>query len=142
MVNPKTQEIKSYRPSDSRASNTQNVEGAICVRHISVSGALQFAVLHAVCCVLHRPASQVIHCSELFDRHYHHYRSSPHQILRNTSQWMGPRKQTTIPWRSRGTDNTNETLLTTKSDIHVSDPSAGSPTETLLRLLLPLDDTV
>ncbi len=41
------------------------VESAICVRHVSVSGALQFAVFHAVCCVLHRPASRVIHCSEL-----------------------------------------------------------------------------
>lgn len=44
---------------------TKYVGSAICVRHVSVSGALQFAVLHAVSCVLHRPASRVIHCSEL-----------------------------------------------------------------------------
>ena len=29
-----------------------------------------------------------------------------------------------------------------KEWIHVNDPSAGSPTETLLRLLLPLNDKV
>ena len=28
------------------------------------------------------------------------------------------------------------------SQIHLNDPSAGSPTETLLRLLLPLNDKV
>ena len=29
-----------------------------------------------------------------------------------------------------------------KTQVNVNDPSAGSPTETLLRLLLPLDDKV
>ena len=29
-----------------------------------------------------------------------------------------------------------------KTDVHTNDPSAGSPTETLLRLLLPLSDKV
>ena len=43
-----------------------NDRAAICVRHVSVSEALQFAVFHAVSSVLHRNASQVIHCSELY----------------------------------------------------------------------------
>ncbi len=49
---------------------TMNVGAAICVRHVSVSGALQFAVFHAVSSVLHRNASQVIHCSELYINHH------------------------------------------------------------------------
>ena len=62
------QEMMSTRQTDPQAGvpPTSTAESAICVRHISVSGALQFAVFHAVCCVLHRPASQVIHCSELY----------------------------------------------------------------------------
>ena len=57
-----------YRITDPRTdvALTINDRAAICVRHVSVSGALQFAVFHAVSSVLHRNASQVIHCSELY----------------------------------------------------------------------------
>ena len=69
----------SNRPSDRRASN-KNVESAMCVRHVSVSGALQFAVFRAVCCVLHRPASRVIHCSEL-QKIQHFFLSITHKTV-------------------------------------------------------------
>jgi hypothetical protein len=68
--------VLKYRTHDQACCNHQtlrqtwpcqiNDRAAICVRHVSVSGALQFAVFHAVSSVLHRNASQVIHCSELY----------------------------------------------------------------------------
>ena len=36
----------------------------------------------------------------------------------------------------------SQTMCTVKFWMHANDPSAGSPTETLLRLLLPLSDEV
>ena len=41
------------------------------------------------------------------------------------------------PWREAHTE-----MCTKYSGSHANDPSAGSPTETLLRLLLPLSDKV
>lgn len=56
---------RSHRTLRQAYLQHKSAEGAICVRHVSVSGALQFAVFHAICRVLHRPASRVIHCPEL-----------------------------------------------------------------------------
>ena len=165
------------RPSDRRASIIAD-RSAICVRHISVSGALQFAVFHAVGCVFHRPTSRVIHCSELFlsflthlrrrsssrekasitlsvqycahqrtDRQ-HHKRQIPVLGPAGHDRQLRPLSRS---WRSRGDkkastlychQNQRETLFFLSDLLFGSDPSAGSPTETLLRLLLPLDDTV
>ena len=44
-------------------------------------------------------------------------------------------------WAQRAHD-TREALFTHEAFGYVNDPSAGSPTETLLRLLLPLNDQV
>ena len=78
---------------------------------------LQFALHIAVRCVLHRFKSQDIHREELL---LNFKNLSPNQLtLIFTSQPSHPQ------------------LL-----INQNDPSAGSPTETLLRLHLPLDDKI
>lgn len=53
-----------FRPSDGRGPGLVP-EAAMCVRKISAQGVLQFTPSLAAGCVLHRPASRVIHCSEL-----------------------------------------------------------------------------
>ena len=60
-----------------------------------------------------------------------------------------PKEQKSPPGGLEAQPNANETTFFTRSDIQPnrlngigSDPSAGSPTETLLRLLLPLDSQV
>lgn len=76
---------------------------------------LQFALLIALSCVLHRFKSQDIHRNEF-------YSVIPQfQPLNQINQNC---------W------NTTQTIP------YYNDPSAGSPTETLLRLLLPLDSQV
>jgi hypothetical protein len=40
---------------------------AMCVRNVDVQCVLQFTLIHAVGCVLHRPTSRVIHRLELSD---------------------------------------------------------------------------
>ncbi|GFQ66892.1 uncharacterized protein TNCT_32721 [Trichonephila clavata] len=54
------------RPSDRRGSR-RGAGAAMCVRIISDLSVLQFTPNLAAGCVLHRPASRVIHCSELYD---------------------------------------------------------------------------
>ena len=39
---------------------------AMCVRDVDDQGVLQFTLLHAVCCALHRRTSRVIHRLELY----------------------------------------------------------------------------
>ena len=51
--------IHLYRPSDRRGNEATS---AMCVQDVDDQCVLQFTLRRAVCCVLHRPASQVIHC--------------------------------------------------------------------------------
>ena len=93
-----------------------NVEGAICVRHVSVSGALQFTVFHAVCCVLHRPVSQVIHFSELFSRIINQTNQLSHFIAMKThpnffgTSWTES-EESKLAVSRYNQENTSETLL-------------------------------
>ena len=49
-----------------RQALLQNKSGAaICVRIVDVQCVVQFTLFLALCCVLHRPLSQVIHCQVL-----------------------------------------------------------------------------
>ena len=119
----------------------------MCVRHVSVSGALQFAVFRAVCCVLHRPASRVIHCSELWKKFFF-FINIIYSAIQYTQQnskkqipKLGPEGQKTIHTGDLNSQQSNRRDSFAWKN-HDGDPSAGSPTETLLRLLLPLDDTV
>ena len=75
---------------------------------------LQFALLIALSCVLHRFKSQDIHRNEFYLTNQPPTFSQINQNCCNTTQ--------TLPY--------------------YNDPSAGSPTETLLRLHLPLNDKI
>jgi hypothetical protein len=48
-------------------------EAAICVQDIAAQYILQFAIVIALCCALHRFASRVIHRSECFYSFYYQH---------------------------------------------------------------------
>ena len=105
----------------------------------SIHGILQFTMVIALRCTLHQHANQDICC-------WNHSYNTLHKL------------QPTFWWRTRFTHTAaaqqsavaNSTLTPYQCTSHIShldvhytnDPSAGSPTETLLRLLLPLSDKV
>ena len=87
---------------------------------------LQFALLIAIRCVLHRFKSQDIHRKKLFRNFF----------IPN---------QKPIPKFKFYTENKPIKLTFGKLNqyyININDPSAGSPTETLLRLHLPLNGKI
>ena len=162
------------------------------------SSVLQFTFRHAVCCVLHRPQSQVIHCTVLFSLIRHSFQSTPktkpeYEITshhgrarfkpmcrpsclkaalspravfgaphphtghrraqdqrtgRQCRTRRGRDRRRAISQRTRtisrpGTRETHFSIHPALGRANLNnDPSAGSPTETLLRLLLPLDAQV
>ena len=59
------------------------------------------------------------------------------QDLQNVHSWRNNKDETSVHTHSRG--RASNSLF---KFIYDNDPSAGSPTETLLRLLLPLNDQV
>ena len=102
--------------------------GACCVRRPNDSRVLQFALLIAVRCVLHRYGNQDIHRRK-FSFCLNGIRSQVTFLIRRSQRilrshwWISEEKHQGVTFG-------------------VNDPSAGSPTETLLRLLLPLSDKV
>ena len=149
---------------------------------------LQFAFRHAVSCVLHRPPSQVIHCTVLFHNKVQLTKKwpksttdisgdsssrggrarktrrraksferldltqstrPPAERLAGRTKWsraLAPRtasgQRQTSQW-PRDEESRDRSLCKARSfEETVNDPSAGSPTETLLRLLLPLNAQV
>ena len=138
---------------------------------------LQFTFRRAVCCVLHRPPSQVIHCSVFSKSSWPQsaeVQSTVAELLTGEQQftsWNGRRalslsstRQEAVhgllrqTWRPDLTQRTSKSkadkpktrgnkargffkLLSEENEFD-NDPSAGSPTETLLRLLLPLNAQV
>ena len=105
----------------------------LAFNNLSIPGTSQFTMRFAVRCVLHRFSSQDIHrCKEYVSN------STVSTDLTNNLD-MG-----NIPQESHRLRD-SQTVEKTKMDlllICANDPSAGSPTETLLRLLLPLSDKV
>ena len=87
---------------------------------------LQFALLIAIRCVLHRFKSQDIHRKKLFRNFF---------ILKPNQKPIPKFKFYTEnkPIKRINPNPPNQYI------ININDPSAGSPTETLLRLILPLD---
>ena len=132
----------------------------MCVQSSSVLRVLQFTPFNVVCYVLHRSVSQVIHgqqlssfttiasvksmaVSEIEDASRLDYivvhSSNPftHQacVIAHHKYW-----QADSPAISRGRLKVNHTKV--GINFAGNDPSAGSPTDTLLRLLLPLNNQV
>ena len=54
------------QPTLRQAWPRERPRAAICVQDIDGQCVLQFTLIHAACCALHRLASRVIHCSEFF----------------------------------------------------------------------------
>lgn len=127
---------------------------------------LQFTPSIAFRYVLHRGRSQDIHCRESFIfEHVTSGRSTPFYTnyndlgttRANTAASLCPRPGNTRLLRqhllsvTRGPNPRRSTAAASSAPSHIhrkwlvqctNDPSAGSPTETLLRLLLPLNDKV
>jgi hypothetical protein len=128
-----------------------------------IHGILQFTPSIAFCCVLHRCKSRDIRCRESF---LHNKRAScvnlkvPQQKHYPSSMILGTFRAGSIACHARVHTtcmhadivmrehmNSHTLVLNTRSQVirkagFDNDPSAGSPTETLLRLLLPLNDKV
>ena len=47
----------------------RQLAAAMCVQDVDVQGVLQFTLIHAVGCALHRRTSRVIHCLEYYHSH-------------------------------------------------------------------------
>ncbi len=56
----------SVQPTLRRAWPRDQPEAAMCVQGVDVQCVLQFTLIHAASCALHRRASRVIHCPKLF----------------------------------------------------------------------------
>ncbi|KAL9384432.1 hypothetical protein Peur_004549 [Populus x canadensis] len=110
------------RDTQADVPSTRRPRAQLAFKDSMVHGILQFTPSIAFRYVLHRCESRDIRCRESF-------RLSPEEGAPPTPRLRGRAPSTQFPWRfsRRGFDN---------------DPSAGSPTETLLRLLLPLNDKV
>ena len=161
----------------------------MCVRDVDVQCVLQFTLINAAGCALHRRTSRAIHRLELcfacverrvrcvqlsftvgrlrVDECERRLFFNDRRSETGRAAWVGARRAGTGSRRGAGalayrrssireTQADTETLASSKSDglsdgctrregatcANGNDPSAGSPTETLLRLLLPLDHRV
>ena len=126
---------------------------------------LQFTRLHAVSCVLHRPTSRVIHHSRLiFSSVLFVYIMFTKLVCIYVYKFGADQKRTAVlpvpcficfcahtQGRTRGRlekfRRSKSSYFPTRNLLFWffyfgNDPSAGSPTETLLRLLLPLSNQV
>ena len=110
---------------------------------------LQFTLRIAFRCVLHRCESQEIRCWKLCLRISHSLTASDNRSYRKV--YVEKKKRLVLGIALHDlrffllTLHTRWVWIFWKSAINtliVNDPSAGSPTETLLRLLLPLNDQV
>ena len=120
-----------------------------------IHGILQFTLRIAFRCVLHRCESQEIHCWKLFlsDIAISMYIQNLVCVAKNKniesspsgrplpSVHKGVRRKFVRVWKSAHCFFKKKKPATSPSNFS-NDPSAGSPTETLLRLLLPLNDQV
>ena len=59
---------RSFLPTLRRAWPRDGPEAAMCVQDVDVQCVLQFTLILAASCALHRRASRVIHCPKLFFR--------------------------------------------------------------------------
>ena|SRR6185312_2073042 len=142
----------------------------MCVQSSSVQRVLQFTPFNVVCYVLHRSVSQVIHGQQLFFLRQSLQSSQwQSQGLRRHLAWTSRKVRSSNPFTHQACDfkpastpihvvahhkfwkadlptkpRGRLTVSHTKigNTCSGNDPSAGSPTDTLLRLLLPLNNQV
>ena len=147
------------------SSEYQGAQGAF--KDSMIHWILQFTLLIAFRCVLHRCESQEIRCWKLY-KVYRHKCPMLHSVTYNgvyekrrpgNAKKASWRRQSSRPsclgksiqvykrctggeMRMVGVHMPSKEPATTTPSSFNNDPSAGSPTETLLRLLLPLNDQV
>jgi len=125
-----------------RFSNRHTPKGVQCAFKDSMIHGKQFTLRIAFRCVLHRCESQEIRCQKLF-LFYRYFRQKIHWFimlgLGSTESSQDPKYSwCTVVYRQLGNllgDSTQHGKIS-------NDPTAGSPTVTLLRLLVPLNDQV
>ena len=112
-----------------------------------IHGILQFTLRIAFRCVLHRCESQEIRCQKLF----FNYSLKMVRLIKTKFGVLTGSKilPETMKQFTQGVGLTSTlqslnkpSLLSKEFNKIVNDPTAGSPTVTLLRLLLPLNDQV
>ncbi len=111
---------------------------------------LQFTLHIAIRCVLHRCENQEIRCWKLYFHYTWHIQKTKRRVYWKHRQ--GKHRRLPIPssslrrctdeWRLGFVQECTYSDRASTSQVITNDPSAGSPTETLLRLLLPLNDSV
>ncbi|KAI3662675.1 hypothetical protein L6452_47020 [Arctium lappa] len=116
----------AMRDAQADVPSAEWLRAQLAFKNSMVHGILQFTPSIAFCYVLHRCVSRDIRCRESFYGLMRGHDPCAHRKRGNTGRAL---LKFGFPWHMpcRGFDN---------------DPSAGSPTETLLRLLLPLNDKV
>ena len=119
-------------------------------KDLMIHGILQFTLLIAFCCVLHRCQNQEIRCWKfyLLIKVIKIRLKTTNYWITKCLKWSLGRRRSTLPkqlsnynkgWREERSTHPRRVC---KPYLLSNDPSAGSPTETLLRLLLPLNDQV
>ena len=94
-----------YSPTLRRAWPRDGPEAAICVQGVDVQCVLQFTLIHAASCALHRRTSRVIHRSKLYS-FVVIFSSPPAAMLRSATRRGG-----------RKFENENEKLLRKKKGL-------------------------
>ena len=127
----------------------------LAFKNSMIHGILQFTPSIAFCYVLHRCESLDIRCRESYWLRFRCQPDPPRNprgkgAIRLSSPWRFPRRELGLV---RGPGGMGFPVHARRPTFFVNlfavvragfdnDPSAGSPTETLLRLLLPLNDKV
>ena len=120
-----------------------------------IHGILQFTLLIAFRCVLHRCESLEIRCQKLFKIKILKIFADKRISRKFKTSWVYVNKRSAdsteqVPQEKYNKQctkclNGGETprlLQGSETQLFVNDPTAGSPTVTLLRLLVPLNDQV
>jgi hypothetical protein len=101
---------------------------------------LQFTLHIAFCCVLHRCENQEIRCWKFWLIFFN--QSDNFKKFKSFVIWAVVKQQKKLLNKPPKAKINSQNRKKWCQNGFVNDPSAGSPTETLLRLLLPLNDQV
>ena len=150
-----------WRDAQADVPSARRLRAQLAFKNSMVRGILQFTPGIAFCYVLHRCESRDIRCRESCRLRCNRCPGSGRRADRSAGQevvlvFLGARgavgsfsrhppsprevRGGSVPGRSPAARVTRSRSVLFKG--HGNDPSAGSPTETLLRLLLPLNDKV
>lgn len=150
-----------WRDAQADVPSARRLRAQLAFKNSMVRGILQFTPGIAFCYVLHRCESRDIRCRESCRLRCNRCPGSGRRADRSAGQevvlvFLGARGAVgsfsrpplprgrfgggSVPGRSPAARVTRSRSVLFKG--HGNDPSAGSPTETLLRLLLPLNDKV